>query len=247
MPCIGRSPSAQRLCGRRPLTNSAFSWKCLGGDDFVQAVDKDVNNLLRQSAQPLPDPFHRQRPHLADLHPRFLRQPEILGQLEREGIRRPLLLARDRHRDHSARSLVEDVLAQHDHGPQASLLMPSNRVQIGPDNFSPQYSGHSEASPAKPSSASLCSNCLSSFAASRATRDRSSLSSFSCTASWIARLRLGNRLSATSRSSLRRSSRSMLIATLADAILPSSMTSYHTSTEGATREKGHRRPTASRF
>ena len=72
----------------------------------------------------------------------------------------------------SSRALIEHVVTQDEHGSLARLLVAPDRVQIGPTNLAPQYSGHDSSASANPSSASCFSSSGFSFAASRARRVR---------------------------------------------------------------------------
>ncbi len=84
-----------------------------------------------------------------------------------------LWLTGDRHNDSSLGLLIKQLVAKHQDGPKTSLFAPSDRIEIGPVDLSPQYSGHFSPSP---SSASCFSSFGSSFASSRDSRVRFSRS-----------------------------------------------------------------------
>src|SRR3990172_12084036 len=124
-----------------------------------------------------------------------------------------LRLADQRYRYDRAGAIIEHVVTEDEYRTQASLFAAADRVEVGPTNFAPQYSGHASISCPKPSSARAFSNFGSSFAHSDARRLRSMRASFSATAAWIARLRLGKTLFETRLSTRLSVSRSMVIAT----------------------------------
>ena len=105
-----------------------------------------------------------------------------------------LRLAGQRYRDNGAGAFVEYVVTENQHWTQAGVFVAAHRIAISSANLATQYSGHVSRSPLKPSSASAFSNFGSSFAHSEARRLRASRASFSETANWIARLRLGKTL-----------------------------------------------------
>src|SRR5947207_5562726 len=197
-------------------------------DDLVQPVD-DVSKFFGRSAAELrPDSFGGKGANLTDLDPRSLRQPRRL-KLVSQWKTGALGLTAQGYRDHGSGTLVEDVVAEHKYRTQTRLFVPPDRIQIRPANLPPQYSGHVSRSRPKPSSASAFSNFGSSLAHSEASRLRSIRASFSATASWIARLRLGNTFLETKPSTLCNVCRSRVIATFT---LPMrillGMTIYHT-------------------
>ena len=133
------------------------------------------------------------------IHDRLVNPRSSAFPCERE--RGSRLLTGQDHCDHSSRSLVEDIVAQHKNRADTSVLMSAHRVRVRPANVASQYSGHVSVLPAKPSSASARSSFRSSFAHSRTSRVFESLSIFSATAASIAWLRLGKCRRATRRSS----------------------------------------------
>src|SRR5207237_9835492 len=102
-------------------------------------------------------------------------------QRQRES--RALRLAGQRHRNHRARALVENVVAHDEHRALTGLLVSFRRIEIGPKNIPSQYLGHTEISVASPSSAIACSDLLSRLAHSRASAPLSMRLIFSNTAS----------------------------------------------------------------
>jgi hypothetical protein len=198
-----------------------------GSDQLIETLDKKIELLRLESADSFPKTLPRQRSNLADLHPRSSWQV-LSAQFQSQGEPRSLRLACESHCDHSPRSLVEDIVADHDDRQPTRLLMASDRFEVSPDDVASQYSGHSARSPESPSSASCCSKLLSSFAHSRASRLRSSRLSFSSTAAATAPLRLAYLRAATSSSSRASSSSSMVMATLAFPMTHLGMTFYHT-------------------
>src|SRR5262245_8457341 len=107
------------------------------------------------------------------------------------GQRKPgaLRLAGDRQRNDGAGVSVQGLVADHEHRPEASLLAAADGIEISPVHLSSQYSGHVDSSPVIPSSASALSSFRSSFLTSTVKRLRRCRSSFSRTASSMARLR----------------------------------------------------------
>src|SRR6266480_2049578 len=121
-------------------------------------------------------------------------------------------------------------MAENQHRAQGRLFASADGIEVGPPNLASQYSGQVSSSRLKPSSAMAFSNFGSSFAHSAASRLRSIRASFSATASWIARLRLGKTLLETIPSTRLSVSLSRVIATFTLLMwCLRSMTIYHTS------------------
>jgi hypothetical protein len=149
---------------------------------------------MRGSTKSTADALGRQGANLAHLCPRPLRQSCGL-EFDRQRETRLGFLARQGDGDHRPRSLIKHIMAQHKHWTIAGLLVPTHRIEVGPTDFAPQYSGHD--SPARPSSAIFCSSAGSSLAHSVAKRVRANRSSFSAMAVSIAWLRFRKRRRST--------------------------------------------------
>src|SRR6266540_3847949 len=128
----------------------------LAGDDLVQAFDDAEKLLRRDPTNPLPEALAREGTDLAHFDPGSLWKL-ALRQLDGQRKTRRRRLARDRHRDDRAGALVEDVVADDQHRAPSCLLSAPRRVEIGPKDVTPQYSGHDSRSTDALSSASSCS------------------------------------------------------------------------------------------
>src|SRR3989442_15131275 len=95
---------------------------------------------------------------------------------------------------------MEHIVAQDQDRPEPGLFPAADRIEVGPTNLSPQYSGQESELPARPSSARAFSSSGSSFAHSRAKRVRRARASFSARAVSMALLVLLNSRRATSSS-----------------------------------------------
>ena len=153
----------------------------LDSDDLIETLN-DLGNLLGLGATEFrPDAFDGKCANLADLDPRAFRQLcRLKLESQREaGALRP---ACQRQCDDGAGTFIKHVVAENQHRTQARLFATADRVEVGPPNLAPQYSGQASSSCPKPSSASAFSNLGSSFAHSDAKRPRSIRASFSATA-----------------------------------------------------------------
>src|ERR671936_1432458 len=133
---------------------------------------------------------------------------------------RPLRLAGDRQCDDGTGVSVQGLVTDHEHRPKAGLLAAADGIEISPVHLSSQYSGHLISSPVIPSSANALSSLRSSFLASTDKRRRRCRSSFSRTASSMARLRFRYSPDFTPRSISLTSSRSSVMAIFATGIIP---------------------------
>lgn len=176
---------------------AGIGWTQALSDQLKQPVDELVQQLRAKRCNFLPKTIDRDGPNLRNLDPRGFRQ-HILGKRPRERKSCLLRLARNRHRDYRLGLSIEQVVAENQNGPQSRLFPASDRVQVGPVDLTPQYSGQLRSP--RPCSA----NCFSSrgliLFSSRASRVRFSRSLNRFTADCSARLRLGYRPSLTHRS-----------------------------------------------
>ncbi len=142
-------------------------------NQFVQAFDDLAEFCRVHFPCTLADSFHGDCSYLRDLYPRCERKAAS-RQSQCEGKACPGWLTRNRHRDYSARTPIEMIIAEDQHRTDSRLLAPAHRVHVGPVNLSPQYVGH-DSSP-RPSSARLISSAGSSLFSSRTKRCRLSRS-----------------------------------------------------------------------
>src|SRR5439155_2059066 len=128
-----------------------------------------------------------------------------------EGKPRARFLTGQRHDNGRFGSAVEFIHAQDQDGALAGLFASACRVQISPPEFAPQYSGH--GTPPSPNSVANARSSLGlSLASSRRNRARRSTHVSCLIAAATALLRLGNRPSRTSLSTLANSGSSMVMA-----------------------------------
>ena len=121
-------------------------------DDLVKAFD-DVNQIfVRNPRESSAKSFGTERADLTDLYPRPLWQASGLD-LHGQGESGPWLLAGQCHRNDSAVTFIEDIVAEYEHGPMTGLFLPAGGIEVRPPDLAPQYSGHAETSAASPSSA----------------------------------------------------------------------------------------------
>jgi len=95
----------------------------------INTADLLANTLSRKGA------------NLTDLYPRslwWLRLQNFMGQREPSA----LFLAGERHGDHRARALIENVLAQDKNRTLPGLFSTNRWIQVCPANLTPQYTGH---------------------------------------------------------------------------------------------------------
>jgi hypothetical protein len=118
----------------------------------ASSLSRPISPVREFRQLPFANAFHSERANLADLNPRAGRSAHIL-KFKRQRQSRTLRPAGERHGDHRARALVEDVLTEDEDRPQARLLAASYRIEIGPAYFAPQYSGHAARSADRPTSA----------------------------------------------------------------------------------------------
>lgn len=104
--------------------------------NLIQSLNHLPDNIVRHVANPLPDPFNRQGPYLADLDPGRLRQ-FCFAQRQRQRKAGSRRLTRYRNGDHRAGMLVEYVCAENQHGADNRLLMSGRGIEIGPPYLTP--------------------------------------------------------------------------------------------------------------
>jgi hypothetical protein len=103
-------------------------------DDFVEAFHDPIDLLHRGACQPPSDAVHGERPDLTDAHPGTLRQAR--GRtLERQRKAGTGFLAGQGHGNDGAGSLIEDIVADNQHGPAPGLFSAADRIEVGPADF----------------------------------------------------------------------------------------------------------------
>ena len=103
-------------------------------DYFKKAVEHCGEFLVRGPTQSPANALRREGANLTDLYPRTF--GHLCGcELQRERVAGPRLLAGQRDRDHRARALVEDIVAQHQDRALARLFVPADGVDVGPSNL----------------------------------------------------------------------------------------------------------------
>ncbi len=130
-----RGPQAPRKPWRRGRRSSDPS-SSLGGDDFIKAFYDAEKFFRRDPTDSLAEALIGKRANVADLHPGPLWKTAG-QQLDGQGKPGRLRLAGDRHGDHGAGALVEDVMADDDHWSSPRLLSSPLRVEVSPEHVAP--------------------------------------------------------------------------------------------------------------
>src|SRR5688572_28936532 len=188
----------------------------MGRPASTDELDEAIHDLLElavlQPSQPGAQALSRDRADLRNLDPGVAWQSST-GHSPGQRIARALRLTREREDDRSARAVVEQVVAQHQHWPCTALLVAPYRLKIGPVDIASQYMGQG-TSPTRRSSARSCSSAAFSLASSCSRDGRFARACRTCSsADCTARLRLGNSPAATHRSTSARSRESSVTAT----------------------------------
>ena len=110
-------------------------------DNLVQSFNDPTDFLRGCATDHLSYTFDWERSDLTDLDPGLF--GKLLGmQFKRKRKAGALRLTRESNGNHGARAFIEDVVAEDQDWAQACLLLPAYRIQVGPADLTPQYSGH---------------------------------------------------------------------------------------------------------
>src|SRR5688572_29764773 len=110
-------------------------------DQLEQSVHEPSEVAFGQLADPGAKPLRGERTHLRDFDPRWSRQ-DVRRQVPGEQEPRSLQLTCDREGDDRPATRIEEIVADDDDGTDASLLMSTYRLQVGPVHFASQDVGH---------------------------------------------------------------------------------------------------------
>ena len=95
----------------------------LGADDLGETLDNTRQIFRSDTRKSLPNSFNGECTNLTDFHPRPSRETDRM-KFKRQRKACTLRLAGQRHSDHGAGTLVEDIVTEDQHGPRSGLLTP---------------------------------------------------------------------------------------------------------------------------